>query len=63
MEATEAVSNKVFKYSISRCKKEAKETRASGAWQSPPNGSREGACVHYREANELVLILAAIYRK
>jgi four helix bundle protein len=64
IEATESVSKKDFKFSISRCKKEAKEARLflrmiAAAEPSPASDARE----FYREANELVLIFAAIYRK
>jgi four helix bundle protein len=64
IEATESVSKKDFKNSISRCKKEAKESRfflrkVAAAEPSLASDARE----FYREANELVLIFAAIYRK
>jgi four helix bundle protein len=64
IEATESVSKKDFKLSISRCKKEAKETRfflrmIAAAEPSLASDAR----MFYREANELVLIFAAIYRK
>ena len=64
IEATESVSKKDFKFSISRCKKEAKETRfflRMVATAEPPLAAE--ARELYREANELVLIFAAIYRK
>lgn len=38
-EASETVSRKDFKYAISRCVKEAKETRFSYAWSRRPNRS------------------------
>lgn len=64
IEATESVSKKDFKFSISRCKKEAKETRffLRMVAASEPSLAPE-AREFYREANELVLIFAAIYRK
>lgn len=63
-EAEERVSKKDFKYSISRCVKEAKETlfflRMIVA--SEPSLT-EQARVLYREGKELLLIFASIYRK
>jgi four helix bundle protein len=63
-EANESCSKKDFLYSISRCSKEAHETkiflRMSAA--AEPQLVKE-ARVLYREANELHLIFASIYRK
>jgi four helix bundle protein len=63
-EADEAGSNKEFRYRISVCKREAKETRhwlrmiAAAVPQL-----REEARRLWKEANELTLIFAAIFRK
>jgi len=63
-EADERVSKKDFKCTIGRCKKEAKETmfflRMIAA--AEPDLATE-ARVLYREAKELMLIFASIYRK
>jgi four helix bundle protein len=64
LEADEAGSRKEFRYRISICKREIKETRY---WlrmivcASPP--VRESACDLWKEASELILIFAAIYRR
>jgi four helix bundle protein len=64
LEATESVSKRDFRYSISRCMKEAKETkfflRMLAASEA---GLVEQARELYREANELHLIFASMYRK
>jgi four helix bundle protein len=64
IEATESVSKKDFKLSISRSKKEAKETRffLRMVVAAEPSLASEARRL-YREANELMLIFAAIYRK
>src|SRR5579859_2429270 len=63
-EANEGVSKKDFKNTISRCVKEAKETkfflRMMAA--SEPQLAEEARQL-YREAKELHLIFASIYRK
>ena len=63
-EATESVSKKDFRHSISRCKKEAKEARffIRMAVASEPALAEEARSL-YREATEILLIFAAIYRK
>lgn len=63
-EATESVSKKDSRLSISRCKKEAKETRffIRMAVASEPALADEARSL-YREATEILLILAAMYRK
>ena len=63
-EANEAVSKKDFKCIIGRCVKEAKETRffLRMIAASEP-GMADEARTLYREAKELHLIFAAIYRK
>jgi four helix bundle protein len=64
LEADEAGSRKEFRYRISICKREIKETRY---WlrmivcASPP--ARDNACDLWKEASELILIFAAIYRR
>jgi len=62
-EANEGVSKKDFRYSISRCKKEAKESghflRMAAA--AVPDLSGEARNL-YREARELLLIFASMYR-
>ena len=63
-EADERVSKKDFKCTIGRCKKEAKETMfflRMIATAEP--GLAKEARVLYREAKELMLIFASIYRK
>jgi four helix bundle protein len=63
-EADEHVSKKDFGFTISRCVKEAKETRfflRMIAASEPPLA--EEARRLYREAKELHLIFAAIYRR
>jgi four helix bundle protein len=63
-EADESVSKKDFRFSISRCRKEAKETKlflrliATAAPQCSDDCRRL-----WREARELHLIFCAIYRK
>jgi len=63
-EADERVSRKDFKNSISRCVKEAKETmfflRMIAVAEPDLAGKARGL---YREAKELMLIFASIYRK
>ena len=63
-EADDAVSRKEFMLKIGTCKKESKETRF---WlrmiaKAVP-GSRSKARPLWKEATELLLIFAAIYRK
>ena len=63
-EADEAGSKKEFRYRISVCKREAKETRH---WlrmiaAAVPQLKQEARPL-WREANELTLIFAAIFRK
>ena len=62
-EANEGVSRKDFLCSISRCKKEAKETKffLRMIATSEPTFAAEGRIL-YREANELTLIFASIHR-
>jgi four helix bundle protein len=63
-EANEGVSKKDFKNTIGRCVKEAKETKfflRMIAASEPPLA--EEARALYREAKELHLIFASIYRK
>jgi four helix bundle protein len=63
-EADEAVSRKDFRHKIGTCKKEAKETkhwlRMIGAAEA---SMKTEARVLWKEAKELLLIFAAIYRK
>ena len=63
-EADEAGSKKEFRYRISLCKREAKETRH---WLRMIAAAvpelKEEARRLWREANELTLIFAAIFRK
>ena len=63
-EANEGVSKKDFRHPISRCVKEAKETRffLRMIAASEPKLADEARDL-YREANELVRIFASIYRK
>ncbi len=63
-EASESVSKKDFRFSISRCKKEAKETRffIRMTVASAPQLA-DIARPLYREATELMLIFASMYRK
>jgi four helix bundle protein len=63
-EANECVSRKDFLYSISRCKKEAKETRhfVRMIAASEPQLTKEARSL-YREATELLLIFSKMYRK
>jgi four helix bundle protein len=63
-EASERVSKKDFRNTIGRCKKEAKETMfflRMIATAEPDLASE--ARILYREAKELMLIFASIYRK
>ena len=63
-EASEKVSKKDFKCTIGRCPKEAKETKFFLRMMAAAESSMATeARVLYREANELHLIFAAIYRK
>jgi four helix bundle protein len=63
-EANESVSKKDFKCTIARCVKEAKETKffLRMIAASEPKLADE-ARKHYREAKELHLIFATMYRK
>lgn len=63
-EASEKVSKKDFKNTISRCAKEAKETKffLRMIAAAEPQLAEEARKL-YREAKELHLIFAAIYRK
>jgi four helix bundle protein len=63
-EASEAVSKKDFRYSISRSKKEAKETKhfLRMAVASEPQLTEEARQL-YREAHELLKICNSMYRK
>src|SRR5947209_8369371 len=63
-EANEGVSKKDFRHPISRCVKEAKETKffLRMIVASEPQFAEE-ARVLYREANELLLIFCSMYRK
>ena len=63
-EASEAVSRKDFKYAVSRCVKEAKETRffLRMIAAAEPSLADEARQIH-RECRELHLIFASMYRK
>ena len=63
-EANEAVSKKDFRNRIGTCVKEAKETKffLRMVVASEPNLADEARLL-YREANELMLIFATIFRK
>jgi four helix bundle protein len=63
-EATEGVSKKDFRFPVSRCVKEAKETRffLRMIAAAQPQCAEEARRL-YREATELMLIFAAIHRK
>jgi four helix bundle protein len=63
-EANERVSKKDFRNTVGRCKKEAKETMffLRMIATAEPDLAQE-ARVLYREAKELMLIFASIYRK
>lgn len=63
-ETNEAVSQKDFRNSVSRCKKEAKETGFFLCMiaTSEPTLAEEARTL-YREAKELRLIFASMYRK
>lgn len=64
LEANESFSKGNFFFSISRCVKEAKETkyflRTIAASEAP---LVEEACKLYREGHELLMIFASIFRK
>ena len=63
-EANEGVSHKDFRYAISRCVKEAKETKYFLRMVAASEGSLlDEARKLYREAHELHMIFASIYRK
>ena len=63
-EASETVSRKDFKYAISRCVKEAKETRFFLRMVAAAEPQRADEARNlYREARELHLIFASMYRK
>jgi len=64
LEASESISSKDFKWSISRCVKEAKETKyfIRMIATAEPSLTQEARDL-YRECHELHLIFAAIYRK
>jgi len=63
-EANEGVSKKDFRHPISRCVKEAKETKyfLRMVIASEPQLAEQARPL-YREANELLLIFAKMYRK
>jgi four helix bundle protein len=63
-EANEGVSKKDFRFTIARCKKEAKETKyfLRMIAASEPTLAAEARPL-FREATELHLIFASIYRK
>ena len=63
-EANEGVSKKDFRHPISRCVKEAKETKyfLRMVIASEPHLAEQARPL-YREANELLLIFAKMYRK
>jgi four helix bundle protein len=63
-EASECVSKKDFRCTVSRCVKEAKETRffLRMVATAEPNLAQEARAL-YREARELHLIFASMYRK
>jgi len=63
-EANEAVSQKDFKYSISRCVKEAKETKffLRMVIAAEPQLADEARPL-YQEAHELLCIFAAMYKR
>ena len=63
-EANEGVSKKDFKYSIGRCVKEAKETKFFLRMVAASEPALvDDARKLYREAKELHLIFASMYRK
>ena len=64
VEATESLSKKDFKCSVSRCVKEAKETKyfLRMIATSEPSLAQQARDL-YRESHELHMIFAAIYRK
>ena len=64
LEASESISGKDFKWSISRCVKEAKETKyfLRMIATSEPSLAQQARDL-YRESHELHMIFAAIYRK
>ena len=63
-EADDAVSKKDFRYRISICKKEARESKY---WlrmvAAAEEGAKQEARRHWQEAKELHLIFASIWRK
>ena len=63
-EADDAVSKKDFRYRISICKKEARESKY---WlrmiATAEEGTKQEARLHWQEAKELHLIFASIWRK
>ena len=63
-EANEGVSKKDFRHPVSRCVKEAKETKffLRMVVASEPELAEQARTL-YREANELMLIFASMYRK
>jgi four helix bundle protein len=64
IEANESFSRKDFRYSISRCVKEAKETKYFLRMVAASEASHvENARNLYREGHELHMIFAAIFRK
>jgi four helix bundle protein len=64
IEASESVSKKDFKFSISRCKKESEESRFYLRMIAASEPRLAEDCrILYREANELLLIFAEIHRK
>lgn len=63
-EANESVSKKDFRFSVSRCIKEAKETMFYLRMVAAAEPAlAKYARVLYREARELVMILSSMYRK
>jgi four helix bundle protein len=63
-EANESVSKKDFRFSISRCVKEAKETKFFLRMVAASEAQLvDEARVLYREGNELHMIFAKIFRK
>jgi four helix bundle protein len=63
-EANEGVSRKDFRYSISRCVKEAKETKFFLRMVAASEAALvEEARKLYREAHELHMIFASMFRK
>jgi four helix bundle protein len=63
-EANEGISKKDFRHTISRCVKEAKETKFFLRMRAAAEPQLAGeAREYYREAKELHLIFASIFRK